>query len=340
MIGFTRIPVGVIGPLRINGTHARGDFYIPMATTEGSLVASYHRGAQIISHAGGVSTVCLTESVSRAPFFRFANIGEAGQFVRWVQERFDSLQEIVQQTSSHCQLLDVQTTINGRDLYIGFEFKTGDASGQNMVTFATEAICHELLATFPVKPECWYLESNMSGDKKATMQALLYARGKKVIAETRISENLVRKYLKTSPAEIVRCYEECMVGGLQVGSIGGTAHAANALTAIFLACGQDVAAISEAAIGLTRLGLTTENELYASISLPNLIVGTVGGGTGLPVAAECLEMIGCQGDGKSRKFAEVCAATALAGEISVGGALASGKFASAHAQYGRKRRKG
>jgi hydroxymethylglutaryl-CoA reductase (NADPH) len=340
LIGFARIPVGVIGPLRINGTHAHGDFYIPMATTEGSLVASYHRGSQVISQAGGATAACLTESVSRVPYFEFADLKEAGLFVRWVLERFDSLQEVVERTSHHCRLLDMQTTITGRDLHIGFEFSTGDASGQNMVTFATDAICRDLLDGAPVQPRRWYLESNMSGDKKPTVQAFLYARGKKVVVETEIPSRLIKKYLGVTPEELVRCWQECLIGAIQVGSIGGQAHVANALTAIFIACGQDVAAVSEASTGLTRMDVTSRGALYASLSLPNLIVGTVGGGTDLPVAAECLEMMGCKGEGKSRKFAEICAVTALAGELSLGAAMASGQFARAHAQYGRKQKRG
>ncbi|MEB3323551.1 MAG: hypothetical protein VKI81_12070, partial [Synechococcaceae cyanobacterium] len=262
-----------------------------------------------------------------------------GLFVRWALEMYDSLQDEVAQTSRHCKLIDMQTTITGRDLYLGFEFTTGDASGQNMVTFATDAICRKLLASSPVKPQRWYLESNMSGDKKPTMQAFLYARGKKVVVETDIPRKVIQKYLGTTPEELVRCNHEALASGIQVGTIGGQVHVANALTAVFLACGQDVAAVSEASIGLTRVDFGSDGGLYVSLSLPNLIVGTIGGGTDLPVAAECLEMLGCKGEGKARKFAEICAATALAGEISLGGAMATGQFARAHAKYGRKQKR-
>jgi hydroxymethylglutaryl-CoA reductase (NADPH) len=334
-IGFARIPVGVAGPLRINGTHAHGDFFVPMATTEGALVASYQRGIQVISQAGGATAVCLTESVSRAPYFEFSNLLETGLFVVWVLERFDSLQQVVATTSRHCRLIDLQTTVIGKEVHFHFEFTTGDASGQNMVTFATEAICHELLAGAPVQPLRWYLEGNMSGDKKGTMQAFLYARGKKVVAEVTVPRRVIERFLHTTPEEIIRCWQASLLGGVLTGSIGAQAHAGNALTAIFLACGQDVACVSEASVGLTRMDVMADGSFYASISLPNLIVGTVGGGTDLPTTSEALAMMGCKGEGSARKFAEICAATALAGEISLGAAMATGQFAKAHAELGR-----
>lgn len=337
-VGFARIPVGVIGPVRVNGTNAHGDFFVPMATTEGALVASYQRGAQVISQAGGSTVVCLTESVSRAPYFEFQDIREVGLFVNWVLECFDSLQEVVARTSNHCELLDMQTSITGKEVHLNFEYHTGDASGQNMVTFATDAICRELLAGSPVQPRRWYIEGNMSGDKKSSMQSFLYARGKKVVAETHIPRRLIEEYIHATPEELVRCWQASLLGSMQSGSIAVQGHVANALAAIFLACGQDVACVSEASVGLTRMDVMENGDFYASLALPNLIVGTVGGGTRLPTATECLEMMGCKGNDGARRFAEICAAVALGGEISICGALAAGHFVQAHAKYGRKRK--
>ena len=335
-IGFARIPVGVVGPLRINGSNAHGDFYVPLATTEGALVASYNRGVHVISQAGGAAALCLTEAVSRAPCFVFRNLAEAGLFASWIVPRYDSLQAIVAGTSRYCQLVDLKTTLNGKEVYLSFEFTTEDAAGQNMVTIATEAICNALLKDAPTQPRHWYLEGNMSGDKKATMQAFLYTRGKDVVTEVALPARLVRRYLHTSPRDMVRYWEISTLGGIQSGSIGVQGHYANALAALFMACGQDVACVAEASVGVTRMDITEAGELYVSVKLPNLIVGTVGGGTYLPTARECLEMIGCYGAGKAQKFAEICAATALAGEVSIIAALASGEFGKAHAQYGRK----
>lgn len=336
LVGFAQVPVGVIGPLRIRGSHANGDFYVPMATTEGALVASYDRGAYLVSRAGGAVSLCLTESVMRAPCFVFDDLLTAAQFLAWAAAQVESLQPVVRATSRHCQVTGVQSTVIGREVYLGFEFTTGDAAGQNMVTIATDAICRHLLAESPVKPSTWYVEGNMSGDKKATLLAFARARGKKVVADVTVPRKLVRHVLHTAPEDLARYWQASILGGVQSGSIGVQGHFANALAAMFIACGQDAACVSEAAVGMTRIDVTPAGDLYAAVSLPNLIVGTVGGGTHLPVARECLAMLGCTGDGGSRKFAEICAATALAGEISIGGAMAAGDFAEAHAVRGRK----
>lgn len=340
LIGFAGLPVGVIGPLRINGSEAHGDFYVPLATTEGALVASYHRGALVMSQAGGASVICTTESVSRAPCFVFETMCDAARFLAWVIPLCDSLQDTVAQTSRYCKLNDVRTVLFGKELFLIFEYTTGDAAGQNMVTLATDAICRKLVDESPVKPSRWYVEGNLSGDKKATMLSFVYARGKKVVAEAIVPRELVREVLHTEPVEMVRYWKTSLLGGVQSGSIGVQGHVANALTAMFIACGQDAACVSEASVGVTHMDLTAGGDLYACLMLPNLIVGTVGGGTHLPTARECLEMIDCYGEGKARKFAEICCAVALGGEISITAAMAGGRFAHAHAKYGRRSSRG
>ncbi len=335
-LGFARVPVGIVGPLRINGVHAHGDYYVPLATSEGALVASYHRGAYAISQAGGAAVACLTESVSRAPCFQFGSLAEAGQFVDWVVRESGALEGVVAAHSRHARLGDVRPALVGRDVYLCFEYETGDAAGQNMVTLVTEALCAHLLAKAPVRPRHWFLEGNLSGDKKATMLAFLSARGKKVIAEAVIGPALLRRLLHTDAALLMRYWQVSVIGGVQSGSIGTQGHVANALAALFIACGQDAACVAEAAVGVTRLEAEPDGGVYISVTLPSLIVGTVGGGTHLPTARECLELLGCYGAGRARAFAEICAATALAGELSIMAALAAGEFAAAHARYGRK----
>jgi hydroxymethylglutaryl-CoA reductase (NADPH) len=334
-VGFGAIPVGVIGPLRVNGMAAHGDFYVPLATSEGALVASYNRGASIISLAGGATTVCLTESVSRAPAFIFDRFGDAGRFLAYALQQYDSFQETIAATSRHCRLIDMKPSITGKELYLILEFTTGDAAGQNMVTLATNAICERLVRESPIRPVEWYLEGNLSGDKKATMLSYLYARGKKVVAEAVIPRSFIVRFIRTDPENLHRYWQVSFMGGAQSGSIGVQGHFANGLAALFIACGQDAACISEASVGMTRMDVTGDGDLYVSVTLPNLIVGTVGGGTWLPTARECLEMIDCHGAGKSQKFAEICAGTVLAGELSIIGALAGSYFAHAHATYGR-----
>ena len=236
-------------------------------------------------------------------------------------------------------MLDMRTTISGKEVFLIFEFTSGDAAGQNMVTIATEAICRWILEGTPIRPAHWFLDGNLSGDKKATMLAFTWARGKKVVAEAVIPARFVKRYLHTDPQQMVRYWQISVLGGIQSGSIGVHGHIANALAALFITCGQDVACVAEASVGLTRMDLTGDGDLYVSVSLPNIIVGTVGGGTWLPTAQECLAMLGCAGSGHARKFAEICGATVLAGEISLIGAMAAGDFGAAHATYGRRRAK-
>jgi hydroxymethylglutaryl-CoA reductase (NADPH) len=221
-------------------------------------------------------------------------------------------------------------------LIMTFSYHPGDASGQNMVTICTDAICKYIVEHAPVKPNTWYVEGNFSGDKKATAMSFMHTRGKKVTAEIEISNEIVDAVLKTTPAKMAEYWQASTIGTIQTGSIGAQGHYANGLAALFIATGQDAACVSEASVGITRMEVTS-NGLYASVTLPNLIVGTVGGGTGLATQRECLELMDCFGAGKARKFAEVCAAVVLSGELSIAAALSVGHFTSAHQKLGRKK---
>jgi hydroxymethylglutaryl-CoA reductase (NADPH) len=275
------------------------------------------------------------ERVSRAPGFVFNDLIESGQFIVWVNQSLDDLKEVAQSTTRHGHLEDLVVTYDGNHVHLSFEYTTGDAAGQNMVTVATEKVCQYILRHCPVKPRHWFIESNLSGDKKATARSYLFVRGKKVTAEVRISRDIVEDILHTTPEKMMEYWKMSFVGGVHSGSIGVHGHYANGLAALFIACGQDAACVSEASVGITRLELTEQGDVYVCVSLPNLIVGTVGGGTDLPTQRECLEMIGCSGEGKARKFSEICATTVLAGEISISAALAAGQFTQAHVKYGR-----
>jgi hydroxymethylglutaryl-CoA reductase (NADPH) len=335
-IGFTHIPVGVIGPLRINGLNACGDFYVPMATTEGALIASYHRGAHLISRNNGVITMCVSESISRAPSFTFNSIVTAALFVDWAISHIDKFKELTKQTTRHGILIDVKPALNSNTAFLIFEFRTADASGQNMVTVATEKICRWIEKETPYKANVWYIEGNLSGDKKATMLSFISHRGRKVVAEAVLSEPDIKRFLHTTPEAMAEYCRVSTLGGVQSGSIGVQGHFANALAALFLCCGQDVACLSEASVGITTMQVNDDGNLYVSVSLPNLTVGTVGGGTFMPNAKDCLRMLGCEGSGHARKFAEICAATVLAGEVSIIAALACGDFAKAHTTFRHK----
>ena len=336
-IGMTQVPTGIIGPLKVLGTAADGDFFVPLATSEGALVASYHRGAKATRLCGGITSICLTEAVQRSPVFKFNNIGELGTFLIWALPQLEEFQKITERTSRYAKLLDVVPNIEGNNLIITFEYQTGDASGQNMVTICTDEICKFIIANTPVKPILWFIEGNYSGDKKATSLSFTTVRGKKVTSEVELTKEIVEKVLKTTPKMMADYWQTSTMGIIQSGAIGAQGHFANGIAALYLATGQDVACVSEAAIGITRMEMTATGNLYASVTLPNLILGTVGGGTSLPTQKECLELMDCYGAGKARKLAEICGALILSGELSIAAALSAGHFSSAHKKFGRKK---
>lgn len=336
-IGMSQIPTGVIGPVRVIGSAAKGDFFIPLATSEGALVASYHRGAKACLLAGGATSVCLVEGVQRSPLFKFNDLGDLGNFIVWLLPQMDKFSEIVSATSRFAKLIDMKTNIEGNHLILTFEYHTGDASGQNMVTLCTDAICHYIIENTPVKPALWFIEGNYSGDKKATSMSFTNVRGKKVTAEITLSSAIVEGVLKTTPKAMFEYWRSSTIGIIQSGAIGAQGHYANGLTALFIATGQDAACVAEAATGITRMELTDSGDLYCAVTLPNLIVGTVGGGTSLPTQRECLELMGCYGAGNARKFAEICGALVIAGELSIAAALSAGHFSSAHKNLGRRK---
>lgn len=338
-IGMSMIPTGIVGPLNVVGTVAKGDFYVPLATSEGALIASYDRGARASRMAGGITSICLVEGVQRSPVFKFKDLADLGQFLMWVLPQLEKYKEITAQNSRYAQLVDMRSNIEGNHLILTFEYLTGDAAGQNMVTICTDAICKYIVENSPMKPIFWFIESNYSGDKKATALSFTTVRGKKVAAEVVIPKNIVESVLKTNSQAMVDYWQSSTLGVIQSGAIGAQGHVANGLCALFIATGQDVACIAEAAVGITRMEITDDGGLYASVTLPNLIVGTVGGGTGLPTQRECLELMDCYGPGNARKFAEVCGALALAGELSIAAALSAGHFSAAHKKFGRKHSK-
>jgi len=334
-IGSVKLPVGIAGPLRVNGLYAKGDYPIPLSTSEAALVASYHRGACLISAAGGCTSMMLYQALNRAPAFAFDSIRTAGRFVAWSMEQFETFQEIANSTSNHGRLVDVGTTLEGNHVYLNFEFTTGDASGQNMVTIATQAICDYIGKECPVPIKELYVEGNLSGDKKASSQAYTAVRGRKVSAEVVLSPELLEKYLHATPKQLIDYWRMSAIGGVLSGTMGVHGHFANGLAALYIATGQDAACVAESTMGVTRFELTDAGDLYASVTLPCVMVGTVGGGTGLPSQRACLELMGLAGSGNSGALAEICAGLLLGGELSIIAALATGDFTRAHHKLAR-----
>ncbi|NJE60832.1 hydroxymethylglutaryl-CoA reductase (NADPH) [Thermococcus sp. 21S7] len=341
MIGVVQIPMGVAGPLRINGEYAKGEFYIPLATTEGALVASVNRGCSALTAAGGVETTIIDDKMTRAPLLKCPDARRAREVAEWVRANIDYLQEkAVSKVTRHGKLRDVKPYIVGNNLYLRFEFETGDAMGMNMVTIASEEIMKVIEEHFP-DVRYLALSGNLCVDKKPNAMNFINGRGKTVIAEAVIPREIVEKKLKTTPELIAEVnYRKNLVGSAQAGSYGFNAHFANIVGAIFLATGQDEAQITEGSHGVTLAEVTAEGDLYISVTMPSLEIGTVGGGTRVPTQREALSIMGVAGGGEpaganARKFAEIIAGTVLAGELSLLAAIAAKHLAKAHAELGR-----
>lgn len=337
MIGTVKVPVGVVGPLRVNGLNAHGDFLVPMATTEAALIASYARGAIATNRAGGVAATTLSDGVLRTPAFRFDSIAGAGQFVDWAAAHPDILTKAANATTQHGALVSIDPVIDGEVVFLLCTYFTGDASGQNMVTIATDALCRAAVAACPVQPVSWFLEGNYSGDKKASFLGVMRGRGRKVTAQVDLPAAIVERILGVSVECILEYGRIANLGSLMSGQIGAQAHYANGLAALYLATGQDVACVAESAVGYTRMEPSALG-LKVTVTLPNLLVGTVGGGTGLPSQAAALELMGLRGSGKALALAEVAAALCLCGELSLTAAVAGGQFGAAHRRLARGRK--
>ncbi len=336
-IGTVEVPVGLAGPLKIEGGFAAGEYHVPLATTEAALVASYSRGASTMTEAGGCHVALLAEAIDRAPGFAFTDLEEALRFVDWVSAEETAMRRVVASSSAYTKLIDVRPTVEGNHVYLNFSFTTGEATGQNMVTFATAQVCDFIEAASPVRPRYHFVEANHSGDKKATARSFLTVRGKRVSAEVLLPAELVQKRLRVATHALVDCWRMGAVGGVLSGTIGMQGQFANGLAALYIACGQDAACVAESAVGVTRCETTKDGDLYAAVTLPNIMVGTVGGGTQLPSQRACLDIMGLSGPDSARAFAEICAALCLAGELSLMAAMCAGSFTRAHWVLGRQR---
>lgn len=334
--GVAQVPIGIAGPLLVNGEHAKGEFFVPLATTEGTLVASYNRGMKLLHAAGGVTTTVLDDAMQRAPVFMFASARESRNFGAWIKENFAAIKQQAEATTSSGRLRDIEQYSIARFRYLRFNFTTGDAAGQNMVGRATKAACDWIREQYP-DIQHYLLAANFDTDKKASRINMLHTRGKRVVAEAVIPKHLVRQHMHTEVRDLFQARLVSQAGGFLAGVNNNGAHSANAITAVFIATGQDVANVAESSTAVTFGDITPEGDYYYAITLPSLIVATYGGGTALATQRECLEMLGCYGNGKVRKLAEIIAATVLCGELSLGSAITSERWVSSHEELGRNR---
>jgi len=335
-IGVAQVPIGLAGPLRINGEHAQGDFYVPLATTEGTLVASYNRGMRVVTECGGVTTTVVKRSMQRAPVFEFPTARGARDFGEWLTAHFDEVRRVAEATTRVGRLVEIEQYPLGNLLYTRFNYTTGDAAGQNMTGKATHAACEWLRETHPDHPR-FLLSGSIDTDKKHSAMNTIRTRGRRVVAELVVRSEVLERILRVDARTLFRARQISNAGALMAGTAYNGPHAANGLAALFIATGQDVANVAESHAGVTYAQLLDNGDYYWSVTLPSLIVASYGGGTGLPTQRECLELLGCYGTGRVDRLAEIVAAVVLAGDISLGSAVLAGDWVSSHERLGRNR---
>lgn len=333
-IGTIQIPVGVAGPIIIHNDEETIETYVPMATTEGALLASVNRGCSVIRHSNGCNVSILSNQMTRAPVIKTKNVQDANKLKKWINDNFNKIKEVAESTTKHGKLIKIDPiAIVGHFVYPRFVYETGDSMGMNMVTIATQEALNLIEKENDIHVIA--LSGNFCVDKKASAVNLIEGRGKSIVAEITVPKEIVEKTLKTTTEAIVEVnYAKNLVGSAIAGSYGYNAHFANMVAAIFLATGQDPAHVVEGSIGIT----TAENDngdLYFSVTLPDLPVATVGGGTRLETATESLNLLDAKGSDKVNRYASIVGGIVLAGELSLVGALAAGHLARAHKQLGR-----
>ena len=336
-IGVAQVPIGVAGPLLVNGEHAQGEFLVPLATAEGTLVASYNRGMKVLNLSGGVKCTVSDDAMQRAPVFIFEDARGARDFKEWLADNFDQIAAQAESTTSIGKLKNIDTYLSNHFAFSRFNFSTGDAAGQNMVGRATFAACSWILEHNDTIRR-FYLESNFATDKKASMVNIMKTRGKRVTAECKISGDVLREVMRVEPKGLAYHWGVAAgIGSVLSGANNNGLHSPNGITAMFIATGQDVANVSESSAAILYAEHTDDDDLYLSITIPSLIVATYGGGTGLATQRECLEMMDCYGKDRVRKLAEIIAGVVLAGEVSLASAISSNDWVSSHEKFGRNR---
>lgn len=320
------IPTYELGPFLINGDYAKGEYNLVFSITESPLIPSINRGRKVINEASGAQTKVLKDEMTRAPLLSTPSPRHAQEITYYLQTNFAVLKNVAERTTSYGSLSSVEAIINESDVYLRIGMETGDAAGHNMTEKAAQAIVEHLRELYPTTTLI-SISSNYCADKKAAAIHQEQGRGKSVIASTRISPDLIDKYLHTTAEAIVNLNEKKnIIGSRLAGSLGHNAHHANIIAALYLATGQDIANVVEGSLGTTKASIGENNDLLFSVELPSLIVGTVGGGTALPYARNNLETMNCYGSGnpigsQGKKLAELCAAAVLAGELSLMAAL-------------------
>ncbi|WP_350306730.1 phosphotransferase [Photorhabdus viridis] len=340
-IGSIEIPVGIAGPLLIKGQYAQGVYYAPLATTEGALIASISRGSFAIMQSGGATTRVLGQRMIRAPRFEFHSVAHSVIFSDWINEHLSEIRHEIGRHSKHARLLEIKPQIIGRSVHVQFIYNTAAAAGQNMTTVCTWYACQWIqkqlakMAFIPLRH--FIIDGNTSGDKKVSYKTFIEGRGTRVVAEVYLSAESCQQILRVTPKQLVTAYHHICEGAIASGMVGVNINAANVIAGMFTALGQDIACVHESSVAHLHMTLTADNRVYCSVTLPSLIVGTVGGGTYLPHQRECLNMLGCTDENGTARLAEIIASYCLALDISTLSAIAADEFAQSHERLGRNR---
>ena len=334
-VGYIGLPLSIAGPLHIKGTYANGDFHVPLCTLEGTLSLSMTRGLYLTYQAGGITSRHIKQELSRSPVFVFETLSEAYDFLPWLEAHTDKIRAAAESTTRHGKLLSIEKHPIHNRVIMEFKYNTAEAAGQNMVTMATDAACRWIRENYQSKnPFRHLVESNFCCDKNPAQKTILHGRGHHVISSCTVPNALLKKLLRVDVDDIVRCINDLHLGSQLAGVVGLNLHTSNALAALYLALGQDVACVAENCVGIGTYE-KIRGDLFVTLSMPSITVGTVGGATRLTQQHRNLELLGCTGENGSRKLAEIICASALALEISLAGAIVSNEFARAHAQFGR-----
>ena len=332
LVGSIDVPLGVAGPITLKQDSI--EHYIPLATTEGALVASISRGCKAIVESGGAEVIVDEVGITRGPVFKTSGIKQSHLLVEWVHKHFAELATACESTSKYLKLLKIDPAIVGNNVYLRFYFDTSDAMGMNMATIASEKAAE--LIEQETGAECVTLAGNYDIDKKPAWLNFSDGRGKRGWAEVLLPNAVIEQTLKTTAEEMADIvYRKCLLGSAMAGSMGFNAHYANVVAAIFIATGQDIAHVVEAASGITTAEVVNDGDLLFQIYIPSLQLGTVGGGTWLPSQQEAMQILGVSGTGKVKKFTQLVLAAVLAGEISLIASQAEGSLARAHRKHGR-----
>lgn len=342
MTEFAPIPMRWIGPLRITDDSTTYEQSVPLATYETTLWPSVKRGAHVSTLVdGGIVSTVIDTRMTRSVLFEAPGAGVAHQVAAEIHARIADLQAVVRGTSRFAELIEVNHQIVGNLLFLRFEFTTGDAAGHNMVTLAADHLMDFVLREYPALTYS-SISGNVCTDKKASAVNGLLGRGKNVVTEILIPEEVVRRRLRTSAKQMEQLnIRKNLIGGTVAGSLrSANAHYANMLLAFYLATGQDAANIVEGSQGITHVE-DRDGDLYFSCTLPNLIVGSVGHGKELSVVAENIERLGCREEREpgqnARRLAVLCAATVLCGELSLMAAQTNpGELMAAHVKFERE----